>query len=656
MPDGDRVTEVDTATLPGGERARAAPVSLVPGLAAALVVLAVLGGIALSIDFPRAAYSLHSDEATYYMMGHSLAEDGDLTYRHEDLTRVWREFPSGPLGVFLKRGRTVRVVASRVPPFVRLEGERDPDDTRLYFGKSYAYPLFAAPFVRLLGTNGFLLFHAVLLALVVLAGYMFLNTRLRPGPALILVTGFLGASVAPVYYVWITPELFNFALVFLAYFCWLYKEVAPPASVHAGRWLRVRSTDSAAAALLAVATFSKPSNVLLIVPIVAWQLGRRRWRQALVTGAVFGIIVAAFFAVNIAVTGDWNFQGGERRTFYFVYPFQPGAPGFDAGADRVTERVLSDVIFDRQVFWTVLSHNLAYFIVGRYSGLLPYFFPALFAAVAFLLAPRRERWQVFVLVTAVAEILLLLIWIPYNYFGGGGTVGNRYFMSIYPLFLFLLPPLESSAVALVPWLVGPLFVAQLLINPFRDSFQPNDAAKQGPLRLLPVELSLVNDLPVNTNPSRAHVRFGENERAFQLYFLDDNALPRDGGSFWIRGRSTADLILKTPGPSHRLVVTFDAGPIPNRVRLSVAGQTREAQLAPEATTVLTVPLDQGFPYLGTRVWLVRMSSEAGFIPMFTGGGERFAVPGRPRDTGDRAVTAPTACCLLSAVYCLRPTA
>ncbi len=614
------MTEIDTAAMARDERVRTSHVSLAPGLAAAIVVLAVLGGIALSIDFPRAAYSLHSDEATYYMMGHSLAVDGDLAYRHEDLTRVWQEFPSGPLGVFLKRGRTVGVHPTWRPPFVQVDTRPDPDDTRLYYGKSFAYPLVAAPFVRVLGTNGFLLFHAVLLALVVLAGYLFLNARMRPAPALILVTGFLGASVAPVYYVWITPELFNLALVVLAYFCWLYKEVAPPARSGAGRWLRGRTTDYVAALLLGVATFSKPSNVLLIAPVLLWQLRRRRWGAALATALLFGAVVAAFFAANIAVTGDWNFQGGERRTFYFVYPFQPGAPGFDAGANRVTERVLSDVIFDRQVFWTVFSHNVAYFVVGRYSGLVPYFFPAVFAAVAFLLASRRERWQAFVLATAVAEILLLLIWIPYNYFGGGGTVGNRYFMSVYPLFLFLLPPLESTAAVLVPWIVGPLFVAQLLINPFHDSFQPNDAAKRGLLRLLPVELTLVNDLPVNTNPSRAHVRFGENEKAFQLYFLDDNALPRDGGSFWIRGRSTADLILKTAGPVRRLVVTFDAGPVANRVRLTVAGQTREATLAPDATAILAVPLGDGFPYQGSRVWHVTMSSETGFTPMFTGGG------------------------------------
>ena len=73
------------------------------GLIAAALVLCLYGGIALSVDFPRAAFGIQSDEATYYMMGHSLAQDGDLAYRREDLARVWREFPSGPSGVFLKK-------------------------------------------------------------------------------------------------------------------------------------------------------------------------------------------------------------------------------------------------------------------------------------------------------------------------------------------------------------------------------------------------------------------------------------------------------------------------------------------------------------------------------------------------------------------------
>ena len=38
------------------------------------------------------------DAATYYTLGHSLADDLDFEYRREDLVRVWQEFPSGPEG------------------------------------------------------------------------------------------------------------------------------------------------------------------------------------------------------------------------------------------------------------------------------------------------------------------------------------------------------------------------------------------------------------------------------------------------------------------------------------------------------------------------------------------------------------------------------
>src|ERR671938_295747 len=99
-----------------------------PGLLLGAVLLCVYGGIALTVDFPRAAMGIQSDEATYYMMGYSLAYDGDLAYRREDLQRVWREFPSGPSGVFLKKGRKIlRVGLMRRPPFVWTRTASDPD-------------------------------------------------------------------------------------------------------------------------------------------------------------------------------------------------------------------------------------------------------------------------------------------------------------------------------------------------------------------------------------------------------------------------------------------------------------------------------------------------------------------------------------------------
>jgi hypothetical protein len=554
-------------------------------------------------------------------MGHSLAQDGDLAYRREDLARVWREFPSGPSGVFLKKGIDHDVHASADAPFVKVERHPDPDTAQLFYGKSYIYPLAAAPFVWLLGTNGFLAFHAVLLALVVLAAYLFLNARSSPMVALVLAPGFLMASVAPAYYVWITPELFNFSLVLLGYFCWLYKEVsAPDAAPRGARWLLKPGSDLLAAALLGVATFSKPSNLLLILPLLAWLLIRRQWRRLVLAGLVFAAVGAVLLAGNVAITGDWNFQGGDRRTFYGSYPFQErGTAWEEVGQDRATNRVLWDTIFDRRVFWTVFSHNLAYVVVGRYSGLVPYFFPGVFATVAFLLARgRRAPWQWLVLGAAAAEVLLLLIWVPYTYNGGGGSVGNRYFMSTYGVLLFLFPPISSAAWAVVPWVVGCLFSAQVAFNPFFSSFNPSEQAKQGPLRWLPVELTLVNDLPINTQANRARVWFGESRR-FQIYFLDDNAYGREDSSFWVKGRSTAGFLVKTVEPASALDLDLAGGEVATSVTVSRGWRQQRIDLAPRATARVSVPLDDGFPYNGTRVWRVSIRSSAGFVPLFISG-------------------------------------
>ena len=220
-----------------------------PGAVLALLLLCVYGGIAVSVDFPQAAMGIQSDEATYYMMGHSLAQDGDLTYRRDDLLRVWKDFDTGPAGVFLKRGSDiVEWGFMRRPPFFWTRLAPDPDGSRLYFGKSFIYPLVAAPLVKVFGTNGFLVLHALLLGGVAWCAYLFLHARAPALPSVLLADAFVMASVVPVYFVWITPELFNFALGCFAYFCWLYKEVASPDHMPRRlRWLAGPRSDVAAA-------------------------------------------------------------------------------------------------------------------------------------------------------------------------------------------------------------------------------------------------------------------------------------------------------------------------------------------------------------------------------------------------------------------------
>jgi hypothetical protein len=604
-----------------------------PGLLLVVAALAVYGGLALTVDFPKAAIGIQSDEATYYMMGYSLAKDGDLEYRREDLVRVWREFPGGPSGLFLKKGRDIVESGTMLrPPFVWTRTQPDPDPSRYYYGKSFAYPLAAAPFVRVFGTNGFLVLHALLLGLVVWCSYLFLHARMRATISAALAGGFVMVSVVPVYFVWITPELFNFSLGLLAYFCWLYKEVEIPERALPGmRWLFRPSSDVVAAILLGIDTFSKVPNALLFVPILAWLAWKRRWGRLLAAGVIFGLCAGGLFLVNVAITGEWNYQGGYRRTFGAEFPFQTATSTFEVGLLMGRDDALADVIFDRRVFWTNLVHNMGYFFVGRYAGLVPYYFPAVFALAAFLAVPRRRPvWQYLVLAGGMAQIGFFIITQPYSWLGGGGSVGNRYFMGAYGVFLFLLPPLSRTWLAVIPWLAGGLFTAQLVLNPFVASFRPGEYARTGPLRWLPVERTMVTDLPINTDRSRMQW-FGDNppehkDPGFQIYFLDGNAYDREEDkSFWVKGESRAEFLIKAQylegidRPMRRLVLTLSAGPLDTEVDASVGGRPQRVTLPAESSQQISFNLERGFWYQArAHVWVVSVSSSTGFVPIFHG--------------------------------------
>src|SRR6185436_2562549 len=218
------------------------------------ILLIVTLAAAISIDVPRAGYKLKGDEATYVAMALSMAYDRDLAYERRDLDRFWGIYQQGPEGIFLKHGKQFRVRVRATPPFLYIfNSTPDPREDRLYFGKGIIYSVAAAPFVWLLGMNGFLVFHLLLLAGAGACGYLFLAARSRPAAALTFTLAFLLASEVPVYAVFLTPEIFNFAIVFVAYFLWLYKEVAEPRS----RWLGGIESDVVAAILLGVATYSK---------------------------------------------------------------------------------------------------------------------------------------------------------------------------------------------------------------------------------------------------------------------------------------------------------------------------------------------------------------------------------------------------------------
>ena len=229
----------------------------------------------------------------------SAAYDGDLAFEARDLRRFYQVYNTGPEGIFLKRGTTATYRFDEAFPFVRRDTEPDDQPNRVYFGKAFIASVAAAPFVRLAGLNGFLLFHVVLFAGIIWLGYLFLAAQSPQGLALGYTVVFFGASITPLYAIWLTSEVFLVACVFVAYFLWFYKEVAPRPAGRLGGFLFGSGSDIVGAVVLGLAVFAKPlPSGFLIVPPVVWALTRGRLRSGVQIGAIAVVVAAAGFAVN----------------------------------------------------------------------------------------------------------------------------------------------------------------------------------------------------------------------------------------------------------------------------------------------------------------------------------------------------------------------
>ena len=591
------MTAHSASSTPGGVRPFRLRRTVEPGLLLILAIAAAGTAAALSLDVVESLGGVKGDEATYVMMALSAAHDGDMVYESVDLERFYRLYESGPEGLFLKRRG----------------GAEAPGD--LYFAKAWLHAVVAAPFVRLFGLNGLLLLNVWLLAGTAVAGYLFVAARSGGGVACAFSLAFLCASITPIYIVWLSPEMLNFALVAFAYFFWLYKEAAPGEHSRRRPWLTGSRSDLVAAVLLGLATFSKPPNLALFAPLVALECWRGRYVHGVLVAGVFGLVAAGAFGVNTLMTGEWNYMGGDRRTFYEGaggFPYERGAAFDRAGIPMTTNEVTFDEPLDRPESWLVLLRNAGYFLVGRHFGFVPFFFPAV-VAVACMLRRRRSMaaWHVLVLGAAGGMAVVLLFLLPYSWSGGGGPLGNRYFLSAYGVFLFLAPAMATMWPAVLAWTGGSIFIAHILINPLVSARQTYAPTQQGILRLLPVELTMVSDLPVNLIMQRRGLPYGEEPPMF-LYLLDGNSTPPEDAGIWVEGGATAEIIVRTFVPVEAFEVRLRSF-VPNTVRVSIGGPAQTVRVGSDLPVTLRVEARSVY---ARESWfhLLSVETQEGLVP------------------------------------------
>jgi len=554
-------------------------------------------GFSLFINLPVMDQNfLFADQAVYYALTQSIAHDLDLEYTRKDLARYYHDFDAGPQGIFLKKAR----------------------NGKIFFAKSWAYSLFAAPFVRLFGTNGFLVFHSFLLLIVLLLGFAYFSRANPPLTSLSYLLSFLFASVAGVYFIWISPDFFNFCLAFIIIFLWLYKirrreEAASPSPPGGLRSLLLSpGTDTLAVFLVGFAVFSKPPNIVLL-----YALYEKKFLKALGLAAVFVLTIGLLFGANYLLTSDWNYQGGERKSFIGSFPLEKDSLTFDGLGDTMT----SENYFQRFLIPPkFILYNIFYYFFGRFTGIAWYFFPAFLALLLVFRAKRRfSDWLI--LAALSGGILIYIVLTPEFYGGGGGTLANRYFLNIYPLFLFLPSEKKTWRQVVLIWAMAAVFISPILVSPFRSSAQPATHAKRFPIKALPLEMTQVNHFPTNTNPDAFRVHIWPDkpypQREF-LHFLDDNFHRKlEPTGIWTRGDKTCEFILKTYYPLREVGVRLLNNPRSNNeITVKVEGRTQKTILQPKQWGTLRFPVGNGFQVEQRFHYRIKIRAAKGAIPYY----------------------------------------
>ncbi|MFC2156824.1 hypothetical protein ACFLT9_03205 [Acidobacteriota bacterium] len=565
-------------------------------------------GLSLRINFPAVQQNfLMADEAVYYSMTQSLANDFDLQYTKRDLIRYYEDIDSGPLGIFLKKGK---------------EGN-------IYFAKSFAYPLFVAPLYKIIGKNSFFVFHSFLLLLLLLMGYSYISLWNRSSLSMLVILTFLFGSTAIVYFIWTSPDFFNLTLAFSILYLWLYKLKAAEAESleQVSRWKKFLLSDKSdilACALAGLAVYAKPTNIVLLAPILLFSISQKKWIKAISLLGIFFIVSGIFWGANALATGEWNYQGGERKIFHNSYPFEKEGLTFDNLGQTMTSEgyVEKHLLPPRIVLW-----NLFYYFAGRYSGVIWYFFPAFLALFVFLFE-KKKLYQWLLLGALAAEILIFITVMPDNFAGGGGALSNRYFIPIYPFFFFLNGTKKKYSDISLSWIFVVVFIGQILMSPLYHSRFPDTHVKRFPFTLFPPELTLINNLPTNTNPAAKAVKVGTQEFPGYIYHLDDHFFPKPKeyqlqpgqtleNGIWTLGAKKAEMILRVDSPIEEIKFHITNNPrMSNTIYVYLGGKKKDITLKRNERGTISFKPGKGFKMRDMFLFRISIRSKKGSIPYY----------------------------------------
>ncbi len=408
------------------------------------------------------------DQSTYLMQALSLsAPDHNMTYDGADMDR-WRD-------------------VGWVPSPTSLFFQRSDDDW--VFAKPFGYSAYLAVFIGLFGITGVAVGNSVLV--LALASLVVATLRMRfRGPVVPLATiSFVFASYAYMYGYPIHADLFLAVVTALMSYVALWA------------W-RTRRLGLAivAGALMAVTLPEKPQLIGLYLPIVVALVWRQRRVMSMFAVAIVAIVAFAVATAPYRTLSDgkaWNAYEGERYITSGSTPFDhPGlASKFECPpiCPMTPEVSLTSIdgVRTRIEQGRGGFASAFYYFFGRHTGLLVFIPFSLMALVAAVCAYRRLDGLGWALLVGIGGYIALNVMVfPNNYYGGGQSLGDRYFLQVAPITVALLVAAKIGdrvvlAISVASIVLGMLFLWPQHRDP-AEAFIRID--RTSPLqRLLPLE-------------------------------------------------------------------------------------------------------------------------------------------------------------------------
>jgi len=536
----------------------------------------------------RQMQAFFSDEASYFSITQSIAYDGDLRYEKKDIVRI-REHFGTPVGLFLKKGK----------------------DGNIYFAKSFAYPLVAAPFYRLARIHGLLLLNGIMLILSILFSFLFLRRYHDDSKSFSFSLIFLFSTVAWIYIWWMQPDFFNFFTVFAGLFFFFYP------FTHS--WHHYFSV-----LFFVLAILSKPSNIVPIGIVFLILVHRRQWKRLLISGLLVLLLALPLAYYLLSQTGELNFMGGDRRSFHSQFPFE--RPGYTFDLSPQAYKMTADDYADRwkrlAIDPAMVTMNFFYYLFGRYTGILIYFPIALFLLIGFVFQ-RKELEDWYILAAIIGGVLIYIAGTPDNYFGGSGSLGNRYFLNLLPFFFFLGHRHRSFHLAWLPMAVAAVFLTATFTDGLANSYIPRSTGNRFPVNLFPVEKTQIFNLPTNENYRAFYQSIGQK---YHLFFVNDHFYQLEGDYFWTQGNHPTEVLVLAPAKVGEFRIELGNHARPNRVFLRLENIAKKIALKPREQILLNLK-PVLFTKLGNRyIYYLRVHARATYSPYFEepeGGDDRL---------------------------------